>query len=136
VDIFHNHWNCKIRGLCAENLTAHILSLNNVTRGNLLSKFMPQIQYWLEDEEDCWVLEHVFRLFSTLHDREVDTRRLFPAKTSRILRGMPQWFTLTREDFLTNIEKRKRELARPSLLARITKRALNLNSWAEGDNAG
>jgi hypothetical protein len=124
VKKLHNHWNCKIRGLCAENLTSHILNSRTATRDALLKQFEKEIQYWLSKEDDCWVFEHVFHLFGSLSKQGADTRWLFPARLSPLLKGAPNWYELERAEFLRHIETRKEELAQPSFLARFTRRLL------------
>jgi hypothetical protein len=100
---FYKDENCKIRGLCAENLFSHILNSGSNPR-KLLKAFEDQILYWLNDE-DCWVLEHVYRLFNRLDQKTVDD--LLPAQVSPLLEGEPQWYRMEREAFLLHIEERK-----------------------------
>jgi len=111
VVTFFNHPNCKIRGLAAENLTATILNAGPRRRAVLLARHAPQIRAWLRDE-DCWVLEHVYRLFSTLHARKIDFDDLMKDGVSRLFEGAPEWFALGREEFLVHIEGRKAALAK------------------------
>jgi hypothetical protein len=112
VHVFHDHWNCKIRGLCAENLFSVILNSGNTRRKDLLDQFCKVIQYWLSKEDDCWVLDHVFRLFHTLHKRGVDATSLFPSESemSPLLAGAPNWYQLERDEFLRHIEGVKETL--------------------------
>ena len=110
---FHNHKNCKIRGLCAENLIADILNSSSASRDGLLTTFEKEIGVWARDE-DCWVLEHVFRLFHTLHERGVDVEPLLKDGGSRLFEGTPKWYALDREAFLKKIEQRKEALVSAS----------------------
>ncbi len=111
VEAFFNHANCKIRGLAAENLTSVILNAGPKRRGALLARHAPQIRAWLRDD-DCWVLEHVFRLFSTLYARKIDFADLLKDGVSRLFADAPQWYAFGREEFLVHIERRKAALAR------------------------
>lgn len=113
VEKFFDHWNCKIRGLAAENLTADILNAGPKRRTALLARHAPQIKAWLRDE-DCWVLEHVYRLFSTLEARHVAFADLLEEGVSRLFADAPGWYALDREAFLVHIEARKAALARSS----------------------
>ncbi|WP_315837152.1 tetratricopeptide repeat protein [Bradyrhizobium prioriisuperbiae] len=106
VERFYDHWNCKIRGLCAENLVALILNSGTAKRNDLLRRHEKQIKFWIRDE-DCWVLEHVFRLFQTLYLRGVSFDRLLADGMSRLFDDLPEFFTLAREPFLRHIEQRK-----------------------------
>jgi hypothetical protein len=106
---FYNDPNCKIRGLCAENLFSHVLNTSRDARQDRIREFEKEIHYWLADE-DCWVLEHVFRVFHTLDRRHVDVEIFFPPKLSRLLAGAEKWYQLERGQFLLHIERRKEEL--------------------------
>jgi hypothetical protein len=114
VHRFHgNHpdtgpFNCKIRGLCAENLISVILSPGRGRR-DLITEFEQEIRFWLHDE-DCWVLEHVYRLFEVLHKRRVDCDKLLSEGVSRLFEDSPAWYQLGRAEFLRHIERRKIEL--------------------------
>jgi hypothetical protein len=104
-----NHPNCKIRGLCAENLFSYILNASSGARPGRIAQFEKEIHCWVADE-DCWVLEHVFRFFHTLSKRHVDVETLLPKRRSRLLEGKEKWYLLEREQFLLHIERRKEEL--------------------------
>jgi len=111
---FYNHPNCTVRGLCAENLFSVILNTAKQTRANLLSQYNEQIRYWLRDE-DCWVLEHVFRLFSTLHRKHDNVAPLLSSGVSRLFEDKlfedePRWYVLDRGQFLCQIEAAKERL--------------------------
>jgi hypothetical protein len=114
VHRFHgNHpdagpFNCKIRGLCAENLISVILSPGRGRR-DLIKEFEQEIRFWLRDE-DCWVLEHVYRLFEVLHKRRVDFSWLLSDGVSRLFEDSPAWYQLGRAEFLRHIERRKIKL--------------------------
>jgi hypothetical protein len=105
----YDHWNPRIRGLCAENLISVMLNSGNDKRKYLFEDFKPQLAHWLRDE-DCWVLEHVFRLFNALHLRRIDAADLLAEPASRLFDDRPDWYRLPRADFLRHIERRKREL--------------------------
>jgi len=107
---FHNDPNCRVRALCAENLVAMIVVRGPVGSDQLLGDFAAEIGTWLRDE-DCWVLEHVFRLVRRLDARGADLAPLLADGVSRLVENDPEWYRLGREDFLTHIERRKRELA-------------------------
>ncbi|HLH91129.1 MAG TPA: DUF4062 domain-containing protein [Xanthobacteraceae bacterium] len=114
--VFHNavrrlydHANPRIRGLCAENLISVMLNSGHDKRKCLFEAFKPQLCHWLRDE-DCWVLEHVFRLFNSLHLRRIDATDLLAAPASRLFDDRADWYKLSRADFLRHIERRKREL--------------------------
>jgi hypothetical protein len=106
----YDHKNPRIRGLCAENLISVMLNAGSDKRKRLFEDFKPQISQWLRDQ-DCWVLEHVFRLFNSLHLRRIDAGDLLAAPASPLFDDRPDWYTLPRADFLRHIERRKRELA-------------------------
>jgi hypothetical protein len=85
-----------------------------VTRGalaadRLLTEFDAEIRAWLRDE-DCWVLEHVFRLVRALAARGRDLTGLLSDGVSRLFADQPLWYQLDREAFLVHIESRKRAL--------------------------
>jgi hypothetical protein len=109
VHRFFDDPNCKIRGLCAENLFSHILNSSGRVRADLIANFEKEIHFWLTDE-DCWVLEHMFRFFHTLDKRHVDVAVFFPERLSRLLAGAEKWYRLERGQFLLHIERRKEEL--------------------------
>jgi hypothetical protein len=81
------------------------------------------MHYWLSEDEDCWVLNRVFRLFNTLHTGGFDVKRLLPARTSRLLRDEPKWYALERAEFLRSIEHRKEELAQAGFFRRMIRRS-------------
>jgi hypothetical protein len=109
VHRFYDDPNCKIRGLCAENLGSVILNSGGQSRERWLHEFEDEVRYWLHDT-DCWVLEHVFRLFHTLEKRGVNLKWLLPKQSPPLLEGQPQWYRLDREPFLRHIEQQKEKL--------------------------
>jgi hypothetical protein len=115
VNLFYNDRSSKLRGLCAENLLSIMLNASTARRQRLETEFRPQIEHWMKDE-DCWVLEHVFRYFHTLHLRETGERRAPSValaqhcQPSRLLSGMSNWWMVDRETFLRHIESAKRKL--------------------------
>jgi hypothetical protein len=109
VHRFHAHPNCQIRGLCAENLVSIITNVGGSMRNHLVADFNQEISSWLLDE-DCWVLEHVFRLISNLRKQNIEIAQLLSSGVSPLLESTPGWFELDRETFLLQIERRKIEL--------------------------
>lgn len=105
---FYDHCNPRVRGLCAENLVSMVLNeRNSEASKQLIWEFEREICYWLRDE-DCWVLEHMYRLIHTLWSREMDFSQLLSNGVSRLFAGKEtDWFTLGREPFLLLIEERK-----------------------------
>ncbi|UFZ02976.1 TIR domain-containing protein [Bradyrhizobium ontarionense] len=103
---FYSDPNCRLRGLCAENLGSFILKADAAARVALLSDFKPAYDAWLGDE-DCYVLEHVFHFIGTLHRRGLDVAALLPAQLSRLLAGAGQWYSWDRSRFLCHLEARK-----------------------------
>jgi hypothetical protein len=106
---FYNAPNCKIRGNCAENLFSFILNSSASKWPDLIAGFDTEMRYWLRDE-DCWVLEHVFRFFETLKKRHVNFDRLLSSEQSPLFAGAPEWYLFDRQDFLLHIERRKEEI--------------------------
>ncbi len=109
VHRFHAHPNCRIRGLCAENLVSIIVNVGGSMRHGLLADFSQEISYWLRDD-DCWVLEHIFRLISNLRRRNIEIAQLLSSGVAPLLENTPGWFELDRETFVLQIEHRKIEL--------------------------
>jgi hypothetical protein len=116
----YDHESCKIRGLCAENLISLMLNSSNDKCNTLYNRFKKEITRWVCDE-DCWVLEHVFRLFHTLDrrktplvenlgKRKVKVSVANLAKGSRLLRNAGDWHQLERGAFLELLEDRQEEL--------------------------
>ncbi len=105
---FHDDPVCMIRGLCAENLTSMILNSGRAGKA-LTEQFEKEIRYWLKDE-DCWVLEHMYRLFNRLDQRGVKFDGILDTGVSRLFADAPQWYRLEREAFLCHIEERKEKL--------------------------
>jgi hypothetical protein len=110
IDRFCRDPNPNMRGLCAENLFSVILNSGKQIRDNLLTQYNEQIRYWLLDE-DCWVLEHIFRFFSTLHRKHVNVEPLLSAGVSRLFDDAPGWYhRFDRGQFLRHIEAAKRRI--------------------------
>src|SRR5262249_12259457 len=107
----HNSW---VRGLAAETIIWHILNSSESSRKKLLNSFRREIRYWLSHEDDCWVLEHLYRLFSAHPSEYVHFSKqgLLPLRESRLLRGVPRWYTLERGEFLRRLEARKEAMMR------------------------
>jgi hypothetical protein len=110
VDKFYGDPNSRVRALCAENLVAYIRDRAPRLRGDYLERFAVPISRWIQDD-DCWVLEHVFRLLKTVSNDGYDCSGLFRSGMPYLLDGLGDWKNLRREAFLVHIEKRKRELS-------------------------
>jgi hypothetical protein len=104
VGDFFDNAHSVVRGLCAENLVALIIEHAPASRQLLLERFRDQISYWFNEEHDCWVLEHLFRLRKTL-EKSFDWEKLFPLKSSSFLAALTSWSD--RESFLVHIERLK-----------------------------
>ena len=110
---FYRHPEPLLRGNCAENLTAWILDSPPAEQRDLLAAFQPQVCYWIQNnQEDCWVLDHVYRLFRALQADGLRqaSESLLSAIVSPLLEGEPKWYQLDRQSFLRRIEERKRSL--------------------------
>jgi hypothetical protein len=99
----------KFAAYVAENLVSIITNVGGSMRDRLVADFNQEISSWLLDE-DCWVLEHVFRLISNLRKRNIEIAQLLSSGVSPLLERTPGWFELDRETFLLQIERRKIEL--------------------------
>jgi len=110
IDCFFKDRNSRVRALCAEDLVANILDRPPRLRAPVLKRFKKAIACWIKDE-DCWVLEHVFRLLRTLEADGFDPSLLFTKQMPPLLDGLPKtgWDKLPRATFLAHIETRKRE---------------------------
>jgi TIR domain-containing protein len=104
---FYKYPVCRVRALCAENLISHILERPAYLRGKYLEEFAEPIARWVRDD-DCWVLEHVFRLIKRTEQDGGDTSSFFRGGTPHLLEGLGDWGNLPRETFLLHIEARKR----------------------------
>jgi hypothetical protein len=104
VGDFFDDRHSGIRALCAENLVGLIIEQAPASRKLLLERFRDQILYWFNEERDCWVLEHVFRLRKTF-ENSYDWETLFPLQASSLLAGLPRWSD--RAGFLEHIEQAK-----------------------------
>jgi TIR domain len=109
VHRFYADESCEVRGLCAENIIAEILNLGTEERTRRLRKFEIEIRAWLKDE-DCWVLEHLYRLFSELHRSRFDLNWLVSEGRSRLFEDRTEWYALSREEFLRHIEAKKQKI--------------------------
>lgn len=109
VHRFYADESCEVRGLCAENIIAEILNLGTEERTRRLREFEIEIRAWLKDE-DCWVLEHLYRLFSELHRSRFDVRWLVSEGVSRLFEDGTEWYALSREEFLRHIEAKKQKI--------------------------
>jgi hypothetical protein len=75
------------------------------------SEFEPEIRSWLVDE-DCWVLEHVYRYFHALHLRNANVDGFMSGPQSPLVAGLDKWWAQDRETFLEHIEAKKEERTR------------------------
>jgi hypothetical protein len=113
VQRFYAHGNSRVRALCAENLVAYMLDCLPPVRERYLEEFDAAVRRWIEDD-DAWVLEHVFRLLRRLDEGEPGCARYFQGDVPYLLQGLakplPQsgWSKLARADFLAHIEMRQR----------------------------
>src|SRR5258708_7506911 len=72
---FHESPYPLLRGNCAENLAAWILDSDLAKRGRLIHDFGDILRGWLRDPRgDCWVLDHLHRLFRTFMRSREDAR--------------------------------------------------------------
>ena len=108
---FYDDQSSKMRGLCAENLLSIILNASDKQRAAFESLFEPEIRRWLVDE-DCWVLEHVYRYFHALHLRNANLDGFMSGPRSPLVAGLDKWWTQDRETFLEHIETKKEEQIR------------------------
>lgn len=116
VNRFFNDRNSRVRALCAENLIAYVLDCAPAVRARYLEEFDTAVRRWIEDD-DAWVLEHVLRLLKQLDDERPGSCGLYFADSiPPLMQGLPAplpqsgWKDLSRADFLTHIEKRRREI--------------------------
>jgi hypothetical protein len=105
---FFDDAHSSVRALCAENLVAMIIEQAAAARTLLLERFHDEIQYWFNEERDCWVLEHLFRLRKAL-EASCDWEALFPLRPSSLFAGLRRWSD--RGLFLAHIERRAIEAA-------------------------
>ncbi len=121
INRFYKHREPLLRGDCVENLAAWIVDSSPSERRALLLEFKEQLVYWLREDQDCWVLDHVYRLFNQLESEgyQAEVAPLLQGGVSYLLEGAPVWYTMKRGDFLTRIEERKqtRERAEPKVAA-------------------
>ncbi len=107
---FYNEEEPLLRGNCAENVAAWILETESEEdRAKLLSGFQVQIECWLKDD-DCWVLDHMYRLFWKLAQEQpgMSLEPLLRSGVSPLLKGEDSvWYLLDRRRFLARIERNK-----------------------------
>ena len=80
--------NSRVRALCAENLISYMLERSPALRESFLAEFREPIARWLCDD-DCWVLEHIFRLFRRLHADGADCGDFFASGMPPLLENPP-----------------------------------------------
>jgi hypothetical protein len=114
VKRFYGHESSRVRALCAENLIAYMLDCAPAARERYLEEFDAPVRRWIDDD-DAWVLEHVFRLLRRLDQGKPGCARYFAGQAPYLLQGLPDplpqagWSKLSRADFLAHIERRQRE---------------------------
>lgn len=121
ISKLYKHEVCLIRGLCAEDFVADLFARSPAEWIGRLKYFQFAIVRWLQDD-DCWVLEHMFRLFrklavqtksgtiSGLSSWMTETLRASQKdKASLLSRIGSGWYELTRHPFLSKLEKCRRE---------------------------
>ena len=113
VQLFYNDPISKLRGLSAENLFFVLLNASDKQRAEYEKKFEREILTWLMDE-DCWVLEHIYRYFNSLYKRNANIDRFTRAERSPLLAGLEEWWKADRETFLEHIEAAK-EISRQTV---------------------
>ncbi len=102
--------NCRVRGLCAENLMAWLVYSRPPEHRALVEEFKEEILYWVRWGDDCWLLEHVYHLFKALTERAgesgYDCEELLASGVSPLLGepGERRFYELTRAEFLQRIE--------------------------------
>lgn len=113
INKFHQHSAPLLRGNCAENLTAWLLSCNQPERDVLLREFKEVLRFWIREDYDCWVLDHIFRLLKGLTDTAPEAvLPLIETGESNLLTdvaGNKPWYQLDRQDFLKHIEMKRRQ---------------------------
>ena len=111
INTFYRHPEPLLRGNCTENLGAWVLDSSPPERAKLLRKFEGVFIYWLRnEEEDAWVLDHLYRLFNQLEreGQRADFQPLLEGGVSGLLGGDPEWYIIERQEFLLRIEERTR----------------------------
>jgi hypothetical protein len=128
IDASWQDENPRIRGLCAENLIANILEKSQWSeRTLLLDDHRKHLSHWFADD-DCWVLEHPYRLVQTFREGlkatgDLSACRIANAKLDSIMEmatrtngalldSKDYWEKEDRTTFLRTIEgsKKKRSL--------------------------
>lgn len=106
VTRFYNDKVCRLRSLCAENLIASILNGGRREREALIERYRHCLEFWLMDD-DCFVLEHLYRLFSRLAPTHPSLATLGSEPTNPLLQGERTWWQLERDSFLARIDAAK-----------------------------
>jgi hypothetical protein len=118
VRLHYNDPVSKIRGLCAEDLFSIMLNSSDQQRVAYEGEFESVIERWLVDD-DCWVLEHVYRYFSSLQKRADKEKKNAPfppsasierfknSEQSPLVDGLGEWWRKDRREFLEYIERKK-----------------------------
>ncbi len=112
IETFYQHPEPLLRCNVAENLAAWIADTLPSKRMALLQRFEKQVRFWITNEnEDAWILDHVYRLFHLLWQEGLkqEVTGLMDAGVSSLLAGDRVWYTMERQEFLLQIERRKRE---------------------------
>jgi hypothetical protein len=111
VDTFYNSPHPLLRGNCVENLVALLLSSSSEERYFIFSKYTDILKYWLNDS-DCWVLDHLHRLYNNLYVNETMDpliQDILDSNNNKLFNidNNTSWYHLSRDEFLLHIEKIK-----------------------------
>lgn len=103
--------SCRIRGACANDLTGWILNCDVNRQRDLLRQFAVEIRYWVRHADDCWLLDELYSLCSVLHRNgcEVELQSLLVDGMSPYLNQRPPFYSVGRDQFLANIERKRRD---------------------------
>lgn len=100
--------HCWVRGICAECMTGWLLNSPSEKLRSRVGQVEGAIQAFLVDE-DIWVLEEMYDLFTGLREAGIDVTPLLAQGVTPLLQGEPQWYQLRREEFLWFLEAEKRK---------------------------
>jgi serine/threonine protein kinase len=126
---FYEHNVSRIRGLCCEDFVGDLLDREPNKWKYRLDGTLPSgvkcdqvLARWLQDD-DCWVLEHVYRLFHFVFSTEnspsqglsKELQSWFQSQLNQLpvetlLGGIPEWHSMDRDRFLELLETAKRDL--------------------------
>lgn len=110
---FHAHPCSRVRALCAENFVADLFQHTLQDRRTRLVNFSKPLIRWLNDD-DCWVLEQVYWLFSRLLRDGCETEMqhqltelLKNLNQDSLLSHLPNWYNMSRAEFVLAMERWK-----------------------------